>query len=338
MEPATTRNRRIVLRRRPGPSLSADDFELTEGIADAPGEGQVLLRNLFLSIDPAIRGWMDEGESYIEPIPIGGVIRAGCVGEVVRSNSARHAVGDHVVGLSGWEDYSVVDAASLGRTIPQDTPLPLSTALSVVGGTGLTAYFGLLDVGRPKEGQTVVVSAAAGGVGSVVGQLAKLHGCRAVGITGSDDKCSFLLDELGYDAAINYRDGDLRARLKQACPRGIHIYFDNVGGEILDAALGRIATGGCVVLCGNMSGIGATERPAGPSNYIRLLTKRARMQGFVLLDYMPRWEQGSAELTRWVVEGKLRYREEVVEGLQNAPEALMRLFAGDNRGKMMVRP
>lgn len=330
-------NRQVLLARRPRGALVAEDFEVVDGVTAAPGPGQVLLQTLYLSIDPAIRGWLDDRASYIEPIEVGGVIRSGSLGRVIESRSSNYAAGDLVVGMSGWELYSVVDEASLGRKLDPDSPLPLSAAMSVLGGTGLTAYFGLLGVGRPQAGETVVVSAAAGAVGSIVGQLAKIHGCRAVGIAGSADKCAWLVDELGFDAAIDRKSEDVGARLKQTCPRGIDVYFDNVGGEILDAALARIGTGGRVVLCGAMSQMNSSEPPRGPANYIRLLTKRARMEGFVLLDHAERWQAGSAALESWVLDGKLKYREEIVEGLDSAPDALLRLLRGGHRGKLMVK-
>lgn len=333
-------NRQIVLASRPTGAVNAAHFALRESPMPEPAEGQVLLRNLYLSMDPAIRGWMAAGESYIDPIPIGAPIRSGAIGEVVASEHPDYAPGDRVVGLMAWEDFSAVSARQLGRVLPRESPLPLSTCLSVLGGNGLTAYFGLLEVGRPQPGETVVVSAAAGGVGSIVGQIARIRGCRAVGIAGREDKCRWLTEELGFDAAVNYREQpghDVSRALKAVCPKGVDVYFDNVGGPILDAVLRRINVGARVVLCGAISQINATELPPGPSNYIRLLTRRARMEGFVTLDYAARWAEGSAQLARWVLEGELRYRDEIVEGLERAPQAFLRLFSGDHIGKLMVR-
>ncbi len=302
----------------------------------ALADGQVLLRNLYLSIDPAIRGWMDASDSYIEPIGVGEAVRSGVLGEVVESRSERYRPGDRVVGLAAWELYSAVDARALGRVIPADSPVPLPACLSVLGGPGLTAYFGLIEVGQPAEGDTVVVSAAAGAVGSVVGQLAKLQGCRAVGIAGTAAKCAWLVDELGFDAAIDYKTEDVAAALKRACPKGIDIYFDNVGGAMLDAALARLATHGRVVLCGAISTLDSAARPAPPKNYLRLLTKRARMQGFVTLDYADRWEAASHELAEYVAAGRLKHVEHITHGLSTAPTTFVATFHSPPPGKPVV--
>ena len=337
MSSAPQTNRQILLARRPQGDVCDADFRLVEGPVPEPGEGQVLVRNLLLSLDPAIRGWMDEGESYVDPIPIGAPVRSGSLGEVVVSRHPRFAPGDKVIGLTAWEDLSVVRARMIHK-MPSGPDLPLSAYLSVLGGNGLTAYFGLLEVGRPEAGQTVLVSAAAGGVGSIVGQLARIHGCRAVGIAGGPDKCRLLTEELGFDAAVDYKSTDnLRDAIGAACPDGVDVYFDSVGGAVLDAALAHITVGARVVLCGAMSQIQSPHLPAGPKNYIRLLTKRARMEGFVTLDFAARWPEGSERLGAWVASGELRYRDHVVEGLENTPEAFQMLFDGRNLGKLMVR-
>lgn len=331
-----TLNRRIVLAQRPDGLVTDEDFRLEAGaLGPVPG-GRVRVKNLYLSLDPAIRGWMNPGDSYIEPIALGAAIRSGSLGEVVESNHPSFRAGDNVIGLTAWEDYSDVHAKAIHK-MPVDIPVPLTNFLSVLGGNGLTAYFGLLEVGRPKAGQTVLVSAAAGGVGSTVGQLARIQGSRAVGMCGSADKCAWLTGELGFDAAIDYKAGNLRDAIGAACPDGVDVYFDSVGGAMLDAALAHINVGARVVLCGAMSQMNEPHLPPGPKNYIRLLTKRARMEGFVTLDYAARWGEGTQKLAEWLLAGDLLHREHVVEGLENAPSAFRMLFDGTNIGKLMVR-
>lgn len=330
-------NRQILLARRPSGLPVAEDFERRVAAVPTPGAGQVLVRNLYLSIDPAIRGWMNEAKSYLPPIQLGEPVRSGALGQVIASHRDDHRPGDLVQVLAAWEEYSVVgEHGLLGKVEPVED-LPLCAQLSVLGGNGLTAYFGMLDVGQPRPGETVLVSGAAGGVGSIAGQIAKLHGCKTVGITTGAEKCRWLRDELGYDAAIDYKSEDLRAALKQSCPDGIDVFFDNVGGEILNSALGRINIGARVVLCGAISQINASARPPGPSNYIRLVSQRARMQGFITLDYSARYDEARAQIARWLREGKLLYRDDIAEGLEYAPRQLLRLFDGSHRGKLMVK-
>ncbi len=315
---------------------SREDFAVGEGPIGNPGPGEVLLRNLYLSIDPAIRGWMSDAKSYLPPIELGDSIRSGTLSEVVESNAEGWEPGDLVRALAAWESYSVVPVRNLHGKVRPIEGVPLSSMLSVLGGTGLTAYFGLLHVGRPRAGETVLVSAAAGGVGSIVGQLAKIRGCRAVGLTGTDDKCNWIVDELGYDVAINYKTADLKAALGEACPDGVDVFFDSVGGEILNTVLTRIRYHGRVVICGAMSQINARELPPGPSNYLQLLAKSARMEGFTTLDFATRYDDARQELAKWIAEGKIVHRDDVVEGLERAPAHLLRLFTGDHRGKLMV--
>lgn len=316
---------------------TAEDFVAAEGPVGTPGPGEVLLKNLYFSIDPAIRGWMSDAKSYLPPIQIGEPIRSGTLAQIVESNAQGWPVGQIVQTLATWESYSVVPAQQLHGKVKAVEGIPLASMLSVLGGTGLTAYFGLLEVGQPKEGETVLVSAAAGGVGSIVGQIARIKGCRAVGLTGSDDKCAWLTDELEYDAAVNYRTSDLRAALKEACPKGVDVFFDNVGGEILNTVLTRLNRRGRVVLCGAISQINAPELPPGPSNYLQLLAKSARMEGFTTLDFARRYDEARADLARWIREGRLQYRDEIVEGIDQAPSHLLRLFSGEHRGKLMVK-
>ncbi len=330
-------NQQILLKKRPVGVPTAGDFEPGQGAVGVPGGGEVLLRNLYLSIDPAIRGWMSDAKSYLPPIEIGEPVRSGTLSQVVDSNVAAWPVGQVVQALAAWESYSVVSARSLHGRVKSIEGIPLHAMLSVLGGTGLTAYFGLLDVGKPKEGDTVLVSAAAGGVGSIVGQIAKIKDCRTVGLTGSDEKCAWLTDELGYDAAVNYKTSNLRAALKEACPDGVDIFFDNVGGEILNTALTRLNHHGRVVLCGAIAQINAADLPPGPSNYLQLLAKSARMEGFTTLDFARRYDDARVDLANWIREGKLRYRDEIVEGLDRAPSHLLRLFSGEHRGKLMVK-
>lgn len=330
-------NRQIRLRKRPVGVPTAGDFEAGESAVGVPGPGEVLLKNLYLSIDPAIRGWMSDAKSYLPPIGIGEPIRSGTLSQIVESNAEGWPVGQIVQALAAWESYSVVSSRSLHGKVPAIEGIPLCTMLSVLGGTGLTAYFGLLDVGQPKEGETVLASAAAGGVGSIVGQIAKVRGCRAVGLTGSDEKCAWLTDELGYDAAINYKKADLRVALKEACPKGIDVFFDSVGGEILNTVLTRLNYHGRVVVCGAISQINEATPPPGPSNYLQLLAKSARMEGFTTFDFAPRYNAARADLAGWIREGKIHYRDDIVEGLDEAPSQLLRLFTGAHRGKLMVK-
>ncbi|MBC7174593.1 MAG: NADP-dependent oxidoreductase, partial [Polyangiaceae bacterium] len=325
------------LARRPSGLPALEDFALKEAPMPAHGPGEVLVRNLYLSLDPAIRGWMSDAQSYLPPIRIGDPVRSGALAEVIASNREGLLPGDIIQALAAWEEYSVLGEHAIHGKVAPIEGIPLESSLSVLGGTGLTAYFGLLEIGAPKPGETVLVTAAAGAVGSIVGQLAKLHGCRAVGIAGGREKCEWLTGELGFDAAIDYRSGDLRARLKEACPKGVDVFFDCVGGEQLDLGLARINLGARVVICGAISQINAEELPPGPSNYVRLIAKRARMQGFVTFDYAARFDAARAELARHIFEGNLRYRDDVVVGLESAPRHLLRLFDGSHRGKLMVK-
>lgn len=330
-------NRQIVLKRRPVGVPEPEDFEGRQSTIPSPRAGEVLLKNLYLSIDPAIRGWMSDAQSYLPPIAIGDPVRSGTLSQIVESNVEAWPVGQIVQALGTWESYSVVPEGQLHGRVKTIEGIALPSMLSVLGGNGLTAYFGLLEVSRPNEGETVLVSAAAGGVGSIVGQIARIKGCRAVGLTGSDEKCAWLTDELGYHAAVNYKTADLKVALKEACPRGVDVFFDSVGGEILDTVLTRLNRRGRVALCGAISQINATELPPGPRNYLQLLAKSARMEGFTTLDFSRRYDEARADLARWIREGKLNYRDEIVEGIEQAPSHLLRLFSGEHRGKLMVK-
>ncbi len=331
-----TKNRQWLLARRPQGLPGAQDFQWVETEAPAPGEGEVLVRNLWLSCDPTQRGWM-AGDTYLPAVKIGEVVRSFAAGEVIESRHPKFKPGQLVQGLFGWQDYACARPGTVSAPSPVVPGVPVETAMSALGVTGITAYFGLLEVGRPKAGETVVVSGAAGATGSVVGQLAKIHGCRAVGIAGGAEKCGWLVDEYGFDAAIDYKREDVGKRLRELCPRGVDVFFDNVGGEILDAALARLALQGRVVLCGAISRYNDAALAPGPKNYLNLLVQRGRMEGFIVLDFMPRAGEAVAALSGWLKEGRLKDRVDVQEGLENAPAALLRLFKGENRGKQLVR-
>lgn len=329
-----TENIQIRLAARPEGLPKSSDFETTREAIPTPGDGEILVRNIYLSLDPAMRGWMTDRKSYIEPVALGAVMRGLTVGEVMKSNASGFNEGDLVSGALGWQNYAVAKPKEVDK-LPKGLPLPL--LLGPLGMTGLTAYFGLLDIGQPKEGETVLVSAAAGAVGSVVGQIAKIKGCRVVGLAGTDEKCEWLIEDLGFDAAINYKSDDLEKSVRKACPNGVDIYFDNVGGEILDIALRALNLGARIPLCGAISQYNATETPPGPSSYLSLLMNRARMEGFIIFDYRRRYPEALKELGQWVEEGKIQGRYEIVDGLENAPTAMLRLFDGNKSGKLMVR-
>jgi NADPH-dependent curcumin reductase CurA len=329
-------NRQWLLARRPRGPIQAEDFRLAESPVPEPAEGEILVRNLYLSCDPTQRGWMST-DSYLPRVKIGEVMRSFAAGQVVRSRHPDFAVGDLVQGLFGWQDYVATGPGAPASPVPIPRGVPVETGLSALGLTGITAYFGLVEVGRPRPGETVVVSGAAGATGSVAAQIAKLKGCRAVGIAGGAEKCRYLTEELGLDAAIDYKSEDVARRLRRTCPEGVDVFFDNVGGEVLDAALANLAMRGRVVLCGAISRYNDTELTAGPKNYLSLLVKRGRMEGFIVLDYMPRAAEAVAELAGWLRQGKLKDRVDVQRGLENAPAALARLFRGENHGKQLVR-
>ncbi len=328
-------NRQFRLAARPLGLPKASDWTLVEEPVREPGDNEFLVRVEYVSLDPAMRGWMNEGKSYVPPVGIGEVMRAGGAGEVIASNHPGFPVGSKVSGLFGVQEYALSNGKGVQRV---DTALaPLPTYLGVLGMTGMTAYFGLLDVGAAKEGDTVVVSGAAGAVGTVVGQVAKIKGCRVVGIAGGAEKCRWLVEELGFDAAIDYKSGDVRKALREHCPKGIDVYFDNVGGEILDIALSQLAMHARVVICGAISQYNATEGVKGPSNYLSLLVNRARMQGMVVFDYAPRYGEAAREMGLWLAQGKLTSREDIVAGFDTFPDALLKLFRGENTGKLLLK-
>jgi NADPH-dependent curcumin reductase CurA len=333
-------NRQVLLASRPVGRPTRENWRIVDAPMPGPVAGGVLVEVLMLSLDPAMRGWMNEGRSYIEPVAIGDVMRAGGVGRVVASDVPAFAVGDHVSGLLGVQRFCALDAAGLRRAglvriDPAIAPLP--KWLNALGMPGMTAYFGLLDVGRPQPGETVVVSGAAGAVGQTVGQVARIKGCRVVGIAGGADKCAFVVDELGFDACIDYKAGSVRDGLKRHCPRGVDVYFDNVGGDILDTVLTRIAPRARIVICGAISQYNNTGPVKGPSNYLSLLVNRARMEGIVVFDYADRYPEAVRDIAQWMAEGRFRSREDVVDGIDAFPEALLRLFDGANFGKLVLR-
>lgn len=326
-------NRQWLLRARPVGMVRESDFELKETPVPEPGEGEALVRNTHLAFEPAMRGWIEDRPSYMPPVEIGEVMRGMTVGEVVASNFDGLAPGDLVSGMAGWQEY-VLGGAMLTKLPPGTDP---TFALSILGATGMTAYFGMLDVGKPQSGETVVVSGAAGATGSIAGQVAKLQGCRVVGIAGGVEKCRWLIAEAGFDAAIDYKSEDVGERLSELCPDGIDVFFDNVGGEILNEALARIAQRARVVLCGAISRYNETELPPGPANYFNLTVQRGRMEGFIVMDFIPRFAEAAGKLTAWCAEGKLVWQVDVREGFENAPKTFLRLFSGANVGKQLLK-
>jgi NADPH-dependent curcumin reductase CurA len=331
-----TVNRQWRLARRPRGMVQETDFKWAEEPVPTVGPGQVLVRNLYLSMDPTQRGWMSR-DTYIPAMAVGDVVRSFGVGQVVGSRRDGFKQGDLVQGGVGWQDYVLTDGGGPLPLVKLPAGVDIPLAMSVLGLTGITAYFGLLEVGRPKAGETVVVSGAAGATGSVVGQIAKIEGCHVVGIAGGPDKCGWLIREAGFDAAIDYKAERVDRRLRELCPDGIDVFFDNVGGEILDAALANLAMRGRVVVCGAIAGYNEKVPPPGPRNYLSLLVQRGRMEGFIVLDYMERAGEAVAALGQWVREGKLRHQEDIQEGLENAPTTLLRLFEGKNQGKQLLK-
>jgi NADPH-dependent curcumin reductase CurA len=328
-------NAQCRLAARPVGLPKASDWSFVEEPAPEPGDGELLVQLEHLSVDPAMRSWMNAGRSYVPPVEIGAVMRAAGIGRVIESRHPGYEVGEHLYGIFGVQRYAVTNGGGVTRVDTSLAPAPVH--LGVLGISGLTAYFGLLDVGRPEPGQTVVVSGAAGSVGSVAGQIARIKGCRAIGIAGGADKCRLLVDELGFDAAIDYKGADVRSELKAAAPDGVDVFFDNVGGEVLEHVLARLARGARVVLSGSISQYNATEAPRGPANYMQLLVARASMTGFVIFDYADRYAEGVTELAEWLQSGELRSREDVVTGdISDFPDVLLRLFSGANTGKLVL--
>jgi NADPH-dependent curcumin reductase CurA len=330
------RNRQVILKSRPADIPQADNFDIIESDVPDLRDGQILVHNIYLSVDPAMRGWVSSVANYSEPVRIGEVMRSFAAGEVLQSAHPEFKPSDKVMGMFGWQEFAVVGASAVSRKVREDD-LPLSLSLGVAGINGVTAYFGLLDVGQPRPGDTVVVSTAAGAVGSAVGQIAKIAGCRTVGIAGGPAKVAQCRELFGYDAAIDYKSGDLAAALAASCPNGINVYFDNTGGGISDTVLRHLAVGARVVICGTASVSSWDPWPNGPRIERHLLVRRARMQGFVIFDYTPRFEEALARLGQWIRDGQLRYSEDLLEGIEQAPGAIAGLYRGENTGKRLIR-
>ena len=329
-------NRQITLAVRPSGMPKPSDFKLVESPVPEPKAGEILVRMLYVSVDPYMRGRMNDAKSYAPPVQIGEVMGAGAVGEVINSQSTQFQAGDFVEGFFGWQEFAISDGKGVRKL---DSNLaPLSTALGVLGIPGLTAYFGLLDIGKPETGETVVVSGAAGAVGSIAGQIAKIKGCHVVGIAGGDQKVAWLRDELGFDAAFNYKTtSDYFAKLQEVCPKGVDVYFDNVGGSITDSVFRVINTGARIVVCGQIAQYNAEIPETGPRLLAHLIVKQARAEGFLVFRFASRYAEGLKELAGWLKTGRLKYREQFVEGIQNAPRAFIGILQGENTGKQLVR-
>ena len=328
-------NRRVVLASRPEAYPEPRHFRIEEVAIPQPREGEALVRTIWLSLDPYMRGRMREGPSYAAPVEIGGVMTGGVVGRVVESRTPELAVGDIVEGSLGWQEYAVAGPGAL--RVVDESLAPISTAIGVLGMPGMTAYFGFLDVGKPEVGDTVVVSAASGAVGQVVGQIARIMGCRVVGTAGSDDKVDFIVNELGFDAGINYKTEDVDAALAAACPNGIDVYFDNVGGFVTDAVMQQINVHARISVCGQISQYNLPTPELAPRNMGLLIQKQARMEGFLVFNFAHRHEHARQRMAAWIRSGDLRYREDVVEGLENAPTAFIGMMTGENFGKLLVK-
>ncbi|MCY4025681.1 MAG: NADP-dependent oxidoreductase [Acidobacteria bacterium] len=333
----TETNRRWLLASRPQGMATESNFERRDEPRPSVTDGQLLVRTLYLSVDPAMRGWMTEDPDYVAPIPLGSVMPSGGLGQVVESRHDDFRPGDFVSGLLGWQDYHLTDGRGAAPLATFEPVHPLPTYLGTLGGTGLTAYFGMREVARPKEGETVVVSGAAGATGSVAVQIARILQCRVIGIAGGAAKCRWLTKELGLDGAIDYKTEDVGARLNELCPGGVDVYFDNVGGPTLGVLLDRMNRWGRIAVCGMISGYNAGSPQPGPANLFRLITRRIRMEGFLVPDYAPRFKEARRELSAWLATGALRSQEDVREGFENIPATFLDLFRGGNTGKLMVR-
>ncbi len=328
-------NQQVLLAKRPIGLPEADTWQIVETPIPQPQEGEVLIENAYISLDPAMRGWINDARSYVPPVKIGAVMRAASVGKVIESKHPHYKVGTHLYGTGGVQKYVVTNGKGWHPVDPNLAPLPLY--LGTLGMTGFTAYFGLLDVGEPKEGETVLISGAAGAVGSITGQIAKIKGCRVVGIAGGPEKCRYIVEELGFDAAIDYKNESVKAGIKTHCPNGIDVYFDNVGGEILDLALAKINMSARVVLCGAISQYNSTSGISGPSNYLSLLVNRARMEGFIVFDYAKDYSKAAQEMAQWIMAGKLKSKEHIEEGLSNFHSTFLKLFSGEKLGKLVLK-
>ncbi len=329
------KNKQFILSKRPVGLPDKDTWTLQSTEIPELKDGEMLIRQDYISLDPAMRGWMNDAKSYIPPVALGEVMRAGSIGEVMESKHPDYKAGDSVTGWGGVQQYVATNGKGWYKV---DTSLaPMPTYIGTLGMPGMTAYFGILEVGKIKEGETVLVSGAAGAVGSVVGQIAKIKGCRVIGIAGGAEKCKYLIDELGFDGAIDYKNEDVRAGLKRECPKGIDVYFDNVGGEILDHALARLRMHARIVICGAISQYNNKEAIKGPSNYLSLLVNRATMQGMVVLDYAKNYSEAAMQMGTWMMQGKLKSKEHVFEGIENFHDTFLRLFSGEKMGKLVLK-
>ena len=329
-------NRQVILKSRPTGIPQAEHFEIVSTPLPELQPGELLVRNDFLSVDPAMRGWVNAAANYSDPVAVGAVMRSFAAGQVIASRNPAYAENDRVMGMLGWQEYAVTDGKAIRRKVGEPD-LPLSLSLGVLGLNGVTAYFALTEVGEPRPGDTVVVSTAAGAVGSAVGQIAKIAGCRTVGIAGGAQKTALCLDEFGYDAAIDYKSADFERELVAACPNGVNVYFDNTSGHISDVVLRQLAKAARVVICGTASVASWDPWPAGPRVERHLLNKSARMQGFLIWDFDHRYHEAVTRLSAWIRSGQLRYREEVLEGLESAPDAIAGLYRGENLGKRVIK-
>lgn len=329
------KNTRVLLRSRPVGLPKPEDWKIDSVEQDQPGEGEFLAEVLYISLDPAMRGWINEGKSYVEPVGLGEVMRAGGVARVIESRHPKFEVGDHVVGMGGAQKYWILDGRGVKKVDPDLAPLP--RYLGALGMPGMTAYFGILEVGELKEGDTVLVSGAAGAVGALVGQIAKIKNCRVIGIAGGEEKCRYLTEELGFDGAIDYKSESLHPAVRNLCPDGIDVYFDNVGGETLDVALSVLRLNARVVICGAISQYNKTRPVKGPENYLSLLVNRAKMEGFIVFDFAAEYGRAVNDISRWIDEGRLQAREHIMEGLETFPETLLMLFDGRNQGKLIIK-
>lgn len=329
-------NKQIILKKRPIGYPTEDTWQLIETDIPEPKEGEVLIEHYYISLDPAMRGWINENKSYIPPVALDDVMRSGSIGKVIKANNhPKYKVGDCLTGWGGVQQFTTTDGTGWHKVDDSIAPMPLF--ISTLGMPGMTAYFGILEVGKLQEGDIVLVSGAAGAVGSVVGQIAKIKGCTVVGIAGGKEKCDYLINDLGFDAAIDYKSEDLYTGLKEKCPKGIDVYFDNVGGEILDAALTKLRMNARIVICGAISQYNNKVRIKGPSNYLNLLVKRASMQGMVVMDYAQDYGKAAREMGMWIAEGKLKSREAIFEGIENFYDTFGRLFSGDKKGKLILK-
>ena len=330
-----TQNKQLLLQKRPVGLPEKDTWKLVETEIPTPSEGEILIQCEYVSLDPAMRGWINEGKSYIAPVELNDVMRAGGVGKVIESKNSTFNVGDYVYGQTGIQQYILTDGNGYHKVDPSLAPLP--TYLGTLGMPGMTAYFGILKVGELKEGDTVLVSGAAGAVGSIVGQIAKIKGCTVIGMAGGADKCKYLVEKLGFDGAIDYKNDNVATKIKEYFPKGIDVYFDNVGGEILDMALGRLAMHGRIVICGAISQYNNKTAIKGPSNYLSLLVNRGTMRGMVVFDYANDYQKAAMQMGQWMMQGKLKSKEDVYEGIENFHETFLRLFSGEKLGKLVLK-